>query len=153
MHETMKPDGVNVIAVLVIASFAIDRIVAALLFLAGYFGPRAQALSDAAFVTEPVAAARAARNRKLVYFVLAGVLCAVVLKELPQFRVLAGLGYSANRAVDALVTALIVLGGSDRMSDLVGKLPGGAALDAAPPASKPIEIRGRVVLEDPGKGV
>jgi len=149
----MKPDGVNVIAVLVIASFAIDRIVAALLFAVGFFGPRARAFSDASFVTDPAAAASNARTRKLVYFLLAGALCAAVLVALPDFRVLAGLGYTANRAVDALVTALIVLAGSDRMSDLVGKLPGGAAIAPPPPAPKPIEVTGRLILEDPGKGV
>jgi MFS family permease len=144
----MNTDGVNVIAVLVIASFAIDRIVAALLFVAGFFGPRARAISDAAFDSEPAAA----RKRKLVYFLLAGALCAAVLIALPDFRVLAGLGYAANRWLDTFITALIVLAGSDRMSDLLGKLPGGSALEAAPPAPKPIEVTGRVVLEEPGKG-
>jgi MFS family permease len=147
MTDAMKTNGVNVIAVLVIASFAIDRIVAALLFVVGFFGPRAQALSDVASVSEPTAA----RKRKLVYFLLAGTLCAVVLIALPNFRVLAGLGYPANSALDTFITALIVLGGSDRMSDLLGKLPGGSAPEVAPSAPKPIEVTGRLILEEPGK--
>jgi hypothetical protein len=147
MTDAMKTDGVNVIAVLVIASFAIDRIVAALLFVVGFFGPRGQALSDATFVSEP----SAARKRKLVYFLLASALCAVVLVALPDFRVLAGLGYAANRALDTFITALLVLGGSDRISDLLGKTPGGSAPEAAS-APKPIEVTGRLILEEPGKG-
>jgi hypothetical protein len=149
----MKTDGVNVIAVLVIFSFAIDRIVAGLLFAAGFFGPRARALSEPALVADPAAAALAARNRKLAYFLLASLLCVVMLIAFRDFRVLTALGLQANGPLDALVTALIVLGGSDRMSDLLGKLPGIAAVAPAPPAPKPIEVTGRLILDEPGRGV
>ena len=43
MNEAMKPDGLNVIAVLIIASFAIDRIVAGLLFILSWVEPWAKA--------------------------------------------------------------------------------------------------------------
>ena len=38
MNDALKADGVNVIAALIIAAFAIDRIVAGLLFLIGFCG-------------------------------------------------------------------------------------------------------------------
>jgi hypothetical protein len=147
MNDVMKPDGVNVIAVLVIASFAIDRTVAAVLFIVGFFGAGAQSLADA----DPALATAAARKRKLVYFLLAGALCAAVLIELPNFRVLNTLGFAANRTLDFFVTGLIVLGGSDRMADLLGKVPGAAAVEPPPPPPKPIEVSGRLILEEPGK--
>lgn len=144
MNGALKPDGVNVIAVLIIAAFAIDRIVAGMLFVIGFCGKRAQAISDPA-----VADAKSVRLRKLVYFLMAAALCTVVLIELPGFRVLSGLGYPANSTIDALITALIMLGGADRMSDLVGKLP-----EAGPRLrsdAKPVEVTGKVVLEEAGQ--
>jgi len=145
MNDALKADGVNVIAALIIAAFAIDRIVAGLLFLIGFCGKRAQAISDPAFGSDP----ESARFRQFVYFLMAAVLCAAVLIELPGFRVLSGLGYPANSTLDTLITALIMLGGADRMSDLVGKLPEAAQ---APPAQKPLEVTGKVVLEEGGEG-
>lgn len=152
MNDAMKPDGVNVIAVLVIASFAIDRTVAALLFVLSFFGSGTQAFSDGTFISDPALAAAAARKRKLWYFLLAGLLCAAVLIALPKFGVLAALGFATHRALDAFVTGLIVLGGSDRMADLLGKIPGVPTANVAPPASKPIEVTGKLILEEPGKG-
>jgi len=145
MNEALKADSVNVIAALIIAAFAIDRIVAGLLFLIGFCGKRAQAISDPAFGSDP----QSARLRQLAYFLVAAALCAAVLIELPGFRVLSGLGYPANSTLDTLITALIMLGGADRMSDLAGKLPEAAQ---TPPAPKPMEVTGRVVLEEPGEG-
>ena len=145
MNGALKTDGVNVIAALVIAAFAIDRIVAGLLFLIGFCGKRGQAISDPAFASGP----ESARLRQLVYFLMAAALCAAVLLELPGFRVLSGLGYPANPTLDTLITALIMLGGADRMSDLVGKLPEAAQ---ARPASQPLEVTGKVILEETGEG-
>jgi hypothetical protein len=145
MNDALKADGVNVIAALIIAAFAIDRIVAGLLFLIGFCGKRAQAVSDPGFGSDP----QSARLRQLVYFLVAAALCAAVLIELPGFRVLSGLGYPANSTLDTLVTALIMLGGADRMSDLVGKLPEAAQ---ALPAPKPLEVTGTVVLEEAEEG-
>ncbi|HEV2425051.1 MAG TPA: hypothetical protein VGZ29_09520 [Terriglobia bacterium] len=145
MNTALKPDGMNVMAALIIAAFAIDRIVAGLLFLIGFCGKRARAISDPAFAADP----QSARLRQLIYFLTAAPLCAAVLIELPGFRVLSGLGYPANATLDTLITALIMLGGADRMSDLVGKLPEAAQTRPAP---KPLEVTGRVILEEAGEG-
>ena len=145
MNDALKADGVNVIAALIIAAFAIDRIVAGLLFLIGFCGKRAQAISDPAFGSGP----ESARLRQLIYFLMAAALCAAVLIELPGFRVLSGLGYATNSTLDTLITALIMLGGADRMSSLVGKLPEAEQTLRDP---KPVEVTGRVILEEAGEG-
>lgn len=147
MTEVTKANGMDVIAILVIASFAIDRIVAALLFLLSFLQPWAQLFPDPAFISDTASAAKAERKRKLIYFTLACVLCAAVLLTLPGFRVLSSLGYATNRTLDTLLTGMIVVGGSDRMADLLGKIPGAPVLEK-PEASKPIEISGKLVLYD-----
>jgi hypothetical protein len=139
------PKWITVVAMILIGSFAIDRIVTALLFLLSFAG-----------LPDPATAAKAARPEvekkyKLWYFTVAGILAIIVLAYYGNIRVLAGLGYppNPNPLLDAFLTGIVLVGGADR---LAGMKPVGASLpDESEP--KPLQITGQLVLVDstPGK--
>jgi len=136
----MKNDGVTALVLVLIASFAIDRIVTAVLFLASFAG----------VVPDPADNERANKVYKLVYFVLAGVLGVVVLAYFGNVRILQAIGLqNANPVVDTIVTGLLLMGGAERLSGFI-QTPGGAGTEK--PEPKPIQITGRLTIEDaPGR--
>ncbi|HSB10271.1 MAG TPA: hypothetical protein VLM38_12360 [Blastocatellia bacterium] len=127
----MKIDGVTAIALVFLASFAIDRIVTAILFLASFVGKGERE------------GARAERLRKLVYFVLAGILSVAVL-VLGNIRILRTMGVpDANPLLDALLTGLILMGGAEQLSGVLH-----APSEPATEHEKPIQVTGSLTIED-----
>lgn len=136
------------ITVILIAAFAIDRVVACLFFLLS-FSPelRPLVLEDAVHPNE-----RAVRARRLIYALVAGYLGVVVVAGILKIHLFEIIQIAApgvpkpNALLDTLLTGLIVAGGADRLSgfaktlgDSSGGRPGGS--------DKPIEITGKLVLE------
>jgi hypothetical protein len=132
----MKIDGVTAVALVLIASFAIDRIVSAVLFLAAF----------TRILTEPIPGdVRAQQIHKLFYFVLAGILGVVVLAFFGNVRILHAMGLqNVNPVVDAFVTGLLLMGGAERLSGLVQS----GATEKPDPAPVPIVITGTLKIED-----
>jgi hypothetical protein len=126
-------DGVTIITLILIASFAIDRIVTAILFLLSFAGLAPDAATE--------------KKYKLMYFVLAGGFGIGVLAIWGQIRVLKLLGLTADPWLDTFLTGIVLVGGADRIASLI-KLPGGGD---PKPAPQPIEITGKLVLEDTAK--
>jgi len=137
----MKLDGVTAITLILIASFAIDRIVTAILFLLSFVSPSL----DPAGIENAGARAWAEKRYKLLYVVLAGVFAIGVLAYYGGVRILSALGISTDPLLDTILTGIVLVGGSDRIAALL-KLPGAGGLE--PPAPPPIQITGRVTLED-----
>ncbi len=148
MNEATKADGVTAIAMILIASFAIDRIVVGLLFLFSFIPRWSRAFPEPSSFADPEARAGAERKRKLIYFVFAGVLAGLFLAGYGQDRILKAAGFSINPILDTILTGLILMGGADRMTEFL-KMIGvqNAEKPEAPP--HPIEITGRVILEEP----
>ena len=142
----MKNDGVTALVLVLIASFAIDRIVTAVLFLASFAG----IVSDPASREPGTDNERASKVYKLVYFVLAGVLGVVVLAYFGNVRILQAIGLqNVNPLVDTIVTGLLLMGGAERLSGFI-QTPGGEG--AEKPEPKPIQITGKLTIEDaPGR--
>jgi TctA family transporter len=132
----MKMDGLTAVALVLIASFAIDRIVTAVLFLASFAG----------ILREPGPGdAHAEKMHKLIYFVLAGVLGVVVLAYFGNVRILRAMGLpDPNPVIDAIVTGLLLMGGAERLSGLIQ--PG--ATEKPDPKPIPIEVTGTLTNED-----
>jgi hypothetical protein len=70
----MKIDGISALAVILIASFAIDRIVTGLLFLLSFLERWERAFPDPATVEDTLARVRAEKKQKLGYFIFAALL-------------------------------------------------------------------------------
>jgi hypothetical protein len=148
----MKIDGVSAILVILIASFAIDRAVTGLLFVLGYLPPWRARFPDPDEVPEPERHAAAVKTAKWMRFVLSAMLAGIVLAWLGKVRLLLAVGFpDVNPIVDGLITTVILVGGSDRVTDILKAtgMPQGAATKDAP--RQPIEITGTLVLEDSEK--
>lgn len=138
-------DGITVIAIVLMASFAIDRIVTGALFLLSFSGQWARRFPDPDAVIDPAERVRARNRQKLLYFCFAAVLAVPVLAGYGRVRILAALGFPTNALFDVILTGLILVGGSDRVADIL-KLPG--ARGAEKPEPKPITIQGTLVVEE-----
>lgn len=132
----MKIDGVTAVALVLIASFAIDRIVTAVMFLA-MLTP---------ILHEPTPGdVRAQKIHKLIYFVLAGTIGVVVLAYHGNLRILHAMGVEGiTPAVDAIVTGLLLMGGAERLSGVIQ--PG--AKEKSEPTPVPIVVTGTLTLDD-----
>jgi hypothetical protein len=135
--------GFSAIAVLLIAAFSIDRLVSAVIFLLAFIDPW-----DAYF--NPIRQSgelerdQAQRRQKLVYFVFAGICAGIVIKALDGYGILHHIGFQ-NYPLDIFLTVIILMGGAERLAELL-KTPGapGSASAAAEP---PIRITGIVDLK------
>ncbi len=130
-------DPVTLLAALAIAAFAIDRTVAAFLFLLSYVWKSA----DPACL-QGETRVQAERSYKLIYFALACAL-ALVIYFFGRLSVFTALGFPRNPLLDAFITMLVLVGGSDRIAALL-KVP--EASKAPRPAPQPILITGTLTL-------
>jgi hypothetical protein len=138
----VRIDGVSALAAILIASFAIDRVTTGILALLSWLRGRRRHEPD-------VPGATTAGGQRMPYFVIAGVLGAVVLGGFGDVRVLAALGFvSVNPYLDALITGLVLMVGADRASDLLQRFDVPGAGGSKKPAA-PIEVTGKLVLENP----
>ena len=137
------------IGIILIAAFAIDRIVTGMFYLLS-FNADLRATLDPDSLSDPTARAAAARLYRLVYSVCAGYLGIVIvagvmgirLSKIAAIPLDSSLGPVMGNALDVLVTGLLLVGGADRLAEAL-KLFGGDIK----PAKEPIEITGKVVLE------
>jgi len=151
----MKIDGVSAIAVILILSFAINRIATGLLFLLSFLKPWARFLPEAASQPNDRLRIRAEKKQKLVYFTFAGVLAMGVFAGYGTVRILSVSGFpSINPMLDVILTGLILVAGSDRIADLLKtRAPGAAGAGAIAESSKPIEVTGTLTMIEPAAGV
>jgi len=138
----MHLDGVTLMAMIFVASFAIDRVVSAVLFLMSF----SNRFPDPERETDPVVKAKTAKNYKLWYYGLASVFAILAVADFGKVRILAAIGYppDPNPLLDAILTAITLVGGADRLAAL--KLPGAA--ESAEAAPKPLQVTGTLTLEE-----
>jgi hypothetical protein len=145
-----RVDGFSAIALVLVVSFAIDRLVRGLFFLLSYSSAWARRFPDPAFNSGAISA-EAERNRRLIYFVLAGSLGMIALGWVGQVRILSALGFTnVNRWLDILVTGLILAGGAERTEQVLKSL-GASGPSTEATSKEPIEIRGKLTIEGEGK--
>lgn len=134
-------DGVTAIAMIVIASFAIDRIVTATLFMLSFVAPSL----DPDTVDAPIRRKRAERLQRLLYVVLAGLLGILVVAKFGNVRILSALGIEADPVLDIILTGIILVGGSERIAAVL-QAPGAPGVEK--PSPPPIQITGTLTLEE-----
>jgi hypothetical protein len=153
----MKIDGVSAIVVIVIASFAIDRIVTGLLFLLPFIKPWSRAFPDPSTYKDALEYANAVKRQKLIYFIFAGILGGVIV-YFGDLRIFYALGFTGdkegftgdkgnilNNILNYTITGLILIGGSDRIASVILKSSGTPGAEKV--SQSPIQITGRLVLE------
>jgi hypothetical protein len=137
------------LALILIASFAIDRIVTALLFLLSFIHkfPAAGATTGGRQSTDT-------KLYNLLYFGLAALLSALVIAFWGPLTVLPSLrmhdpifDQTGNRifSLDSILTLIILVGGADRIAALLDSKLGVGAPKAS---TTPLVVEGRITLED-----
>jgi len=178
--QAVPLDGVSAIALVVIAAFAIDRVVNGLLFLLGFNKKWARRCPDPKLIDETAPRIAAERRQKLVYLILAGFFGMIVLAGLGHVRILTAMGLRSESAVGN-ASAVPASGASPSPSPIPGAtmrvsqslfsfldivftgllLMGGAdtisrvlklpgVSGVESPSPRPVEITGRLTLEERG---
>jgi hypothetical protein len=113
----------------------------ALILIASFASPSL----DPTSIENPSQRAKAEKQYRLLYVVLAGVLAIFVVAHYGGVRILSALGIATEPLLDTVLTGIVLVGGSDRIAAVL-KFPG--VTGAERPAPPPIQITGRVTLED-----
>jgi prepilin signal peptidase PulO-like enzyme (type II secretory pathway) len=141
----MSIGGVSVMVLILVLSFAIDRVVKASLFLLSFVDPWTRRVPDPLTIEDPARRAKAEKKQTLVYFTLAGILGLIVIAIYGDIRVLKALGYEANKILDAVATGIVLTGGSDFVGKLLQISGVGGGTEQK---TQPIEITGKLILEN-----
>lgn len=137
-----KIDGVSALALILIASFAIDRITQGLLFVLSFSRAWRTRIPD----EESAARPQLKKRSRLAYLLIAGLLSTVVIAGYGKIRLFASMGFPGiNPLLDALLTGLVLVGGADRTEGILKGLGGG---EGAPRAPAPLQITGTLTLVD-----
>ena len=151
----VRLEGITAIAALLIASFAIDRIVAGILFLLSFSGAWNRRFPEPQLVKDDELRYKAEKKLKLMRTVLSALIALPLLAWYGEVRILAAVGFeTVNPILDQVLTGFILIGGADRIGEVLkwGGIQGGHA--GAPEkgaAQQPIEITGKLTLESSGK--
>ncbi|MEO1016661.1 MAG: hypothetical protein AAFY56_03085 [Pseudomonadota bacterium] len=146
-------NATSALVLILILSFAADRLVKALIFGLSYLPFWQRRFPDPKLEPDRVLKLRATNRQKLVYSILVAIVAGVGVWFYEQIRIIQMLaGPETPDFIDMVVTVIVVMGGSDLVSRLlqisgVGDIGTGPA--AAGGRNQPIEIQGRLVLENP----
>lgn len=138
-------DGVTALAALIIASFAIDRLVTGILFLLSFASFWTRRFPDPTLQTDLTLRSQAEKRNKLVYFTLAAAFGGFVLAYWGNVRLMQALGFQTGRLLDTLITALILVGGAERLSGVL-KLPTERREEQA--SVQPVQITGTLIMQE-----
>ena len=139
--------GIQVAAMIVIASFVIDRVTGGTLFVLSLFDGWNRIVPDPATVDDPRLRLASQKRATIVYYLLVALL-AIVLVTTFDIRVLEALGIDwAVPWSDRVFSVLVLMGGSDQVAALLKTPHSGKALPTAK-IDRPIEVIGKIVLED-----
>ena len=145
----MQKDGVTVIAMILIGSFAIERIVTTVFFLLSFSKSWRRSLPDPESVTDAQARAAAIRKRRLAYGLASALIVIIVLYAIPGLRVLKSLELGKppevepNKYLDAFITGLILMGGADQLARTLSS----SAERGAQSAAQDLKVTGRLTLD------
>jgi len=137
----------NVVVLVFVVSFAIDRLVTGLLFLLSYetsWNPLARFFRDPRTVEDGLMRIKAEKLATLFYFGLSFVFAVVLLAYFGDIRILKALGYPSS--LDLIVTGIVLMGGADVLGKAL-ETSGVGGKQSSPP--RPIEITGKLILEEP----
>lgn len=136
----MSHDGITVVAMLLLAAFAVDRLASATTFLA--FRPAEKEET-------PAQKERREWNRKIVYFGVASVIAFVIMIASDKIRLLEAMGMLKEQVtgldqwVDRALTFLVLVGGAERISNLLGSPISASSREE----QAPLQLEGTLVVD------
>ena len=142
--------GISVLVLILILSFALERVVKAFLFLLSYVPIWCRFAPDPRMIDNVIERIRAEKKQKLIYTLIVAILGGILVNVYPDIRLIQNLvGETTNPYLDMIVTVIVLLAGSDIVGRLLN-ISGIGEMDtgAASTRSEPIEITGKLILED-----
>jgi len=168
----MENDVTTVLALVVLLSFVLDRVVVGLLFLMSFNNAWSRRFPDPDLFEKGPERRAAERKSKLIYATLAALIGIIVLAGFAHVRILSALGVVPHlwpfqtgrefgnwlflisfRLLDILVTGLVLTAGADRVAHLMKWFGGKGELGLEPAEPQPIQIIGKVSLEGAGESI
>ena len=138
-------DGITAIAAILIASFAIDRLVTGTLFVLSFSKAFNRLFPDPALAQDAPTHSAAEKKRTLLYFILAGLVALGIVVGYGNVSILAAVGFSTiNPKLDRILTGLVLIGGAERIADIL-KWGVGGGVQRASRESQPLEITGKLI--------
>jgi hypothetical protein len=141
MNPTSTPSGTTVVAMVLIGAFAIDRIVTILLFLFELSPGWRLRHPDPRTLAEPQRS-DAERSQKVRYFALAIPIGLLAVRSFKP-RLLEAIGIQASDGLNWLFSLLVLVGGADRITELLGSSAKDRARESA---EAPIKVEGTLTL-------
>lgn len=144
----------SVLVLILILSFAAERVAQAIMFLLRVLPWWNRNFPDPLFLEDRYRQRRARNRLTLANTVLVAVIAAVPIWMFSELHLLDALtGQDTNRFIDMAVTLVVVIGGSDIVGRLlnvsgIGEVSPVTGAGGAPGKNDPIEINGRLVLEN-----
>ena len=139
-------EAAKLTAMIVVASFGIERVATGVFFLLSFVPQWDRAFPNAVGANSEK---NASRRAQLVYFTFVGVLALYVVASVESLRILKFLlTDTENPRLDVAFTTMVLMGGADRVAEL---LKSSHSVAAAKPPPKPIEITGTIRLDDSPK--
>ena len=129
-------DKANLIAALLICTFVIDRLVAAVFFIGSYRN----------------AEERPENNRKAARFLLTGILAAAAVVAFDFLRVLQTV-WPSKPLLDAVVTWLVIVAAGQQLSSFIGDRGASPKPAAAPAREQALRVSGTLKLDDKSENV
>jgi len=149
-------DASTPVAIVLIGSFAVDRIVCGSLFLLSDSKRFQHRFPDPDEIKDEHKKAQAERKRKKSYFFLAALLSTpvVLFAHIRLFPLVgiseaaAGWRHVVQEAMDVALTSVLFIGGADRIAELLKKKPEGSGLEKH---EGTIEVVGTLTVADEKK--
>ena len=139
--------GIQVAAMIVIASFVIDRVTGGTLFVLSLFDGWNRIVPDPATLDDPRSRLAAQKRATIVYYLFVAILASVLVLTF-DIRVLEALGINwAVPLSDQVFSVLVLMGGSDQVAALLKAPHAGKSLETTR-KDQPIEVTGKLILED-----
>src|SRR5258708_79778 len=146
----MSTDGVTLLAVLLIAAFAIERIAAGILFLLTLF----HVLPDPELTENAEKRATERRKLTLCHFLVSAAMVIFVLFYLGEYRFLDALGLGGGASsshlplwLDRVLLGVVLVGGSEQMSSFL-KMVGAPTEGSQASGAQVVEVSGKLTVDD-----
>lgn len=145
-------NATSALVLILVLSFAADRLAKAILFLLALLPMWSKRFPDPRLIREQERKVHVKNRLVLVYTVLVASIAGIAIWMFPELRIIQMLsGPRIPELIDIIVTVIVVMGGSDLVGRIVQISGIGEGTATSPTSSRnePIEINGRLVLENP----
>lgn len=149
-------NATSALVLIMVLAFSADRLTKAVLFLIAFLPVWQRFFQDPELITHRPQKIKMRNRHLFAYTAIVGAIAGSAVWWFPELRVIEMLsGPNTGNVIDTIVTTLVVMGGSDLVGRIIqissiGDMGAAAASGDASERNKPVEISGRLILENDG---